>query len=967
MEHLVNRLRGHLDLLRQSCGAEGASVFLPSPWSGSEPFLLHTGAAVSVAELAELADARRFHEQYLESWVDGGAAPKHQTVQSATPGGVLLPIPCSSHLVNLGGDLPTVGGPKRRDSDRDFAEAAGWLGLTFSLADASDAGGQEHPRLLSLASTLARTFMTLSALGADPLGGLPGRAELHSVVREGLLHATRARSPYSLLLVNPDEFERVNERFGRAAGDLALREVVSCLRGALRLDDLVMRYGGAIFAVVLSGTNATHAAAVAEKVRSTLTSAGYVGGPVVLQFSVGAASWEPGDEPLTDSLQLIQRADAALAMAKQSGGAAATAWTPEAASRSSARVDRLGAVFTGDQNRDYRNFALLWDALTEVPSAGSVNDLAARFADQLLCALRPAQVGVFEFAKGQIGPAMARRRDSSPGLRQAADEEEEDLAASDLALLAQACVSGAPKYVLTRGNQCVLAIPVRAATEVVAGLLMVGPANRLRADVADLAFLGGFASGVGLAIDRARLAAQERERGDRERHRLAGELKELRSVLRQVKLVYSSVAVENVVFDARRVADTDATVLITGESGTGKELLAQTIHQVSCRRKGPFVIVDCGAIPPNLIESELFGFERGAFTGAVTRSAGRIIQADGGTILLDEVGELPLEVQTKLLRFVEEKQFTSVGAHHVRRVDVRVLAATNRDLAQDVKTGRFRLDLYHRLSVVPLTLPPLRQRDDDVLVLARHFLDAFAAKYQKAVHDLSPELQARMKAYSWPGNVRELQNRLLRAVLLADDATLTPAQMPLPDEDGAPPVQQDTPGAVAPLTVVAEVAEHGQRAGTASPHGVVSLREALATAVAASAAIPVALRPPLGRWLADDLVLAALTACDGVARRAAAAVGLPDTTCARRLERAQRDARLGARPAYWSAVQAAVAQLVRQHKSQPEDTCLLDVAETCLIAEIERRFPGDQRAGAALLGTSLPTFRRRVTALPLAS
>ena len=176
---------------------------------------------------------------------------------------------------------------------------------------------------------------------------------------------------------------------------------------------------------------------------------------------------------------------------------------------------------------------------------------------------------------------------------------------------------------------------------------------------------------------------------------------------------------------AHRVADTDATVLITGESGTGKEMFAQTIHQMSNRRSRPFVIVDCGAIPATLIESELFGHERGAFTGAQTRSLGRLAQADGVLILLDEIGELPLDMQSKLLRFVQEKQFTMVGSPVARHVDVRVLAATNRDLQREVSSGRFRGDLYHRLNVIPL-LSPLRERPEDVLELARHFLDNFA-------------------------------------------------------------------------------------------------------------------------------------------------------------------------------------------------------------------------------------------------
>ena len=458
----------------------------------------------------------------------------------------------------------------------------------------------------------------------------------------------------------------------------------------------------------------------------------------------------------------------------------------------------------------------------------------------------------------------------------------------------------AAKYTVVGEQRCALALPVVAGSAVIGGVLMIGDTNRFRADVSDFTFLEGFAAGMGVALDRARLAEQERERSDRERRRLAGELKELRSVLRQVKLVYQSTAVEDVVFDAKRVADTDATVLITGESGTGKGLLAETIHQVSRRRGKPFVIVDCGSIPPNLLESELFGHERGAFTGAITRNAGRIAQADGGTLLLDEVGEVPLEMQAKLLRFVETKHFTSVGSPHLKSVDVRVVAATNRDLEREVAAGRFRLDLYHRLSVVPLELPPLRRRHEDVILLAQHFLDAYAAKYQKPVHTISPELATLMLAYSWPGNIRELQNRLLRAVLLADDETLMPAHMVLPRERGLScRHRRRSPRTHEEWTATIVRRQLPATSRPARP-GLLPLREALARAVAAGAATAPHLRPPLGRWLADDLVLVAFDMSQGVASRAAAVVGLPDTTYARRLQRAQRDSGLSTRPRYWS-------------------------------------------------------------------
>src|SRR5919106_1746904 len=225
---------------------------------------------------------------------------------------------------------------------------------------------------------------------------------------------------------------------------------------------------------------------------------------------------------------------------------------------------------------------------------------------------------------------------------------------------------------------------------------------------------------------------------------------------------------ESLLATARKVARTDTTVLVTGESGTGKELLAHTLHELSDRHERPVVVVDCGAISPTLIESELFGHEKGAFTGAHSRKLGRLAQADGATVFLDEIGELPLDMQSKLLRFVQEKQLTPVGSVVARTVDVRIIAATNVDLRARVAEGRFREDLFHRLNVIRLHVPPLRERPDDILHLATIFLQQFAALYRRPAHHYTERAEAALAAYPWPGNVRELQNLVMTSVLFCD-------------------------------------------------------------------------------------------------------------------------------------------------------------------------------------------------------
>ena len=227
----------------------------------------------------------------------------------------------------------------------------------------------------------------------------------------------------------------------------------------------------------------------------------------------------------------------------------------------------------------------------------------------------------------------------------------------------------------------------------------------------------------------------------------------------------------------RLVAPTDASVLLLGESGVGKELVAHALHGASARRHKAFVVVNCGAIPEGLIESELFGAEKGAYTGSVERRTGFFEEADGGTIFLDEVGELPLAAQVRLLRVLENGQFTRVGSAQVKTADVRVVAATNRDLAREVQAGRFREDLYYRLATVVVEIPPLRSRREDIVPLFERFLRQTAERYNTATHRLTPEAVALVEGYPWPGNVRELRNVAEQATVLVRATPLTPEEL----------------------------------------------------------------------------------------------------------------------------------------------------------------------------------------------
>jgi DNA-binding NtrC family response regulator len=241
-----------------------------------------------------------------------------------------------------------------------------------------------------------------------------------------------------------------------------------------------------------------------------------------------------------------------------------------------------------------------------------------------------------------------------------------------------------------------------------------------------------------------------------------------------------SPVMQEVVRTVEQIADSRATVLVTGESGCGKEVVAKLIHRLSSRSKGPFVAVSCAALPETLLESELFGYEKGAFTGASGSRIGRFEAADGGTLFLDEIGEIPAAVQVKLLRVLQEREFERLGATKPIRVDVRLITATNRDLQAAVEEGTFRLDLLYRLQVIELHLPPLRERGEDIRVLAEHFLRRFSAENGRSLTSLGDAAFDLMARYRWPGNVRELENAMERAVVLAgpDDHVLTPALLP---------------------------------------------------------------------------------------------------------------------------------------------------------------------------------------------
>jgi nitrogen regulation protein NR(I) len=282
------------------------------------------------------------------------------------------------------------------------------------------------------------------------------------------------------------------------------------------------------------------------------------------------------------------------------------------------------------------------------------------------------------------------------------------------------------------------------------------------------------------------------------------------------RLVGQAPAIRQIFAVIEKVANTPSTVLITGESGTGKELIARALHENSARHAGPFIKINCAAIPKTLMESELFGYDKGAFTGAVGAKPGRFELAHGGTLFLDEIGEIPVEMQVKLLRVLQESEFERVGGIKTIKVDVRLVTATNRDLQQEIIAGTFRDDLFYRLNVVPIHIPPLRERREDIPLLAEHFLAKFNDRLKKQIEAISPEAIERLVAYHWPGNIRELENLMERTILFCEAPEIRVSDLP-PEVVGAPALPAVPGGTPTSLPII----------GTADEARPASLKEAV--------------------------------------------------------------------------------------------------------------------------------------------
>jgi transcriptional regulator with GAF, ATPase, and Fis domain len=419
--------------------------------------------------------------------------------------------------------------------------------------------------------------------------------------------------------------------------------------------------------------------------------------------------------------------------------------------------------------------------------AGTLETLLDALLDALLEVTRADKGFVIELADGS--PVVRAARNVVPGnvedavsrvsdsIVQKVVQTRKPLVVADA--LHDAEWSGSASVVNLR-LQSVMCAPLTARGEVFGVIYLGNDSVRNLFDTRSLETLTVFASQASLLLQNALLLRDLRKENE--------ELREAVENRRYGELVGAGPSMREVYRRIEKVAPTDVTVLIQGETGTGKELVAREIHRRSARSSGPFVAVNCAAIPEGLLESELFGHVKGAFTGAVSSRPGRFQAASGGTLFLDEIGEMPPSLQVKLLRAIQERVVQRVGEARPEPVDIRVVAATNRNLEEDVKTGRFREDLYYRLNVVAIRLPPLRERGEDVTVLARWFLQRYAAEFESRARGFATGAVVAIRKYRWPGNIRELENRVKKAAVLADGPLVTAEDLDLGREELEPAI-----------------------------------------------------------------------------------------------------------------------------------------------------------------------------------
>lgn len=711
------------------------------------------------------------------------------------------------------------------------------------------------------------------------LGDIEDPVQLSAGERYAMLGVDQlspSESSFCQLLISPDHAKDTDVA--------AIAEKVrATLDTSLRATDLISVFANSVVSISMPYTELADGEQIATALLEQLAGYRYADSPVT--FSAGLAHSTGGDQA---PIELFRRASNALETARRAGGA--RLWVDGGEPDIDTR--ELGA------GKDYRHVVLLWNVMNALASSESLDAMCDEFCRQLFQVFNASRAALLTSDSGKVNLTVGYTTAS------ARTEHISDLALSEseFAVVNQVAKLELKDQILSQ--TIVLSVADRWVLIVSGSEFTEG----------DYRFLETLCTYFASSIDRFDVVAPAPEP---------------EITVPERNLIFSSNEMKQVLETADLAAPTDATVLLTGESGTGKELVARYIHAKGSRHDKPLIVVDCGAVAPSLIESELFGHVKGAFTGATSNFKGRLKEADGGTVLLDEIGELPLDTQVKLLRFVQDRELAAVGSNQYENVDARVIAATNKDLKEMVDRGEFREDLYYRLNVFSVSVPPLRDRSADILKIAGHYLEQFALRYNKKITGFTRDAEQALLGYDWPGNVRELSNVINRAVILSKDHLVSSIQL----------------GVFGGGEVIAQP----------EPDTSTGLRPILKSVVdvASSGSSPM----PAGRYLEEDFILMSLNQHGGVLNRAALTIGMPESTLRRKIQKIEQqygstDPR---RPVNWPVTPDLYSEVMRIAAQDAE--LPLDVIATRLFEEIESR-ELNKTVSAQLLGVSLPTYRR---------
>jgi Nif-specific regulatory protein len=696
--------------------------------------------------------------------------------------------------------------------------------LKISLRDERAAAGQEHRSVTTLSTrkilgviyvdsrNVTHTFQpqdlelfqalannaTTAILNAklyrqatcDQATGLFTRRTFEQRLQDEVKLARRSGSPLAVVMVDVDHLKRINATRGYSEGDKVLARVAQIVRERTRGIDLSARYGGGKFVVILPQTDLHGAEAVAKKVLHAVAAESVFGRPAgAITCSVGGAALVPQ----IGADALVKRADQALFEAKRGGRNTYRAYT-DALAQTAKRTDRLAGVFSGDPTKDYRNCLMLLETIEEINRRNDFDELLPLVIDTIV-----------DITQAERGILLLKDEGGNLEVRVARDRNKADIDAKEFSRTvvdraiegdqpvreARSDGSAVSKSIGELAIHAVMCVPLtitdpqRQARRTFGAIYVDSRRQGEEFDESALAFFDTIARQVAVSVENARLYKRVGELNKQLASKLETTTRELEDVrveladrTKQIELKYNydqivgkSPRMQELFRLLDRICETNVPVFIHGESGTGKELVAKAIHYNGPRKKGRIISENCAAMSETLLESELFGYMKGAFTGAQGDRKGLFELASGGSLFLDEVGDMSLSMQKKLLRVLQEGEIRRVGGKDTIKIDVRIISASNKDLKRLVEEGKFREDLYYRLNVVKVELPPLRERKEDLALLMEHFLkeedpSALAKKFDN-------EAMSMMLRYNWPGNIRELKNVVERAKIISEGTIIT--------------------------------------------------------------------------------------------------------------------------------------------------------------------------------------------------